>query len=106
MAVPELAKNQLFLGTFIHSKALDQLEYMHGAAILVDKSGKIAAVEAGCDLARAEAELYPKLGWDAAEVTVTRTVEGQFFFPGFIGELCFPPKCHGPRPYLGTLDFS
>lgn len=82
----QLAKNQLFLGTFVHSKALDELEYLQDAALLVDKTGKIAAVEPKCDQARAEAELYPKLGWDAADVTVTKAGEGQFFFPGFIGE--------------------
>ena len=98
--------NKLFLGSFIHSSALDALEYLHNAAVCVDGNGKIVAVERDCDLAKAEQDLLPKLGWTKQQTTITTCKEGQFFFPGFIGELCFPPKCHGPRPYLGTLDFS
>jgi len=79
------APNKLFLGSFIHSSALDTLEYLHGAAVFVDGSGKIAAVEPDCDLARAEQELLPKLGWAREQTTVTACDEGQFFFPGFIG---------------------
>lgn len=81
----EQKKNQLFIGTFIHSKKLDELEYLHDTAICVDKSGKIVAVEPQCDLEKATGTLYPTLGWSAADVDVTIGQDGEFFFPGFIG---------------------
>jgi guanine deaminase len=80
------SKNQLFLGLFVHSKALDELEYLHNTAVCVDKSGTIVAVERECDEARARETLFPRLGWEPNEVDVVCTREGQFFFPGFIGE--------------------
>jgi len=75
----------LFLGSFIHSKKLDELEYLHDAAVCVDENGVIVAIEKGCDLNKAEKTLFPKLGWSARDVTVKTAKPGQFFFPGFIG---------------------
>jgi guanine deaminase len=87
-----LPGNQLFVGTFIHSKSREELEYLHEAAVCVDRNGKIVAVERDTDEARAVAVLYPRLGWSADEVMVYRCEEGQFFFPGFIGKTSpFPP---------------
>lgn len=77
-------QNKLFIGTFIHNKKLDELEYLHDAAVLVDKDGKIVHVESGCDLSRAKETLLPKFGWADDEVVVQACEEGQFFFPGFI----------------------
>ncbi|KAM0328176.1 hypothetical protein ACHAQA_005583 [Verticillium albo-atrum] len=79
-----IASNKLFLGTFIHSKSRESLEYLHSTAVCVDASGTIAAVEPDCDLTRAKDELLPRLGWDASTVTITTAAPGQFFFPGFI----------------------
>jgi hypothetical protein len=86
MAPPKNAKNRLFVGSFIHSKKLDALEYLHETAVCVDTSGKIVAVEPDCDLTKAREVLYTKLGWDAEQVDVDVAQEGEFFFPGFIGE--------------------
>ncbi|KAK0629609.1 hypothetical protein B0T17DRAFT_589337 [Bombardia bombarda] len=77
-------QNQLFVGSFIYSKNLDELEYLHGAAICVDKEGKIVAVERDCDEQTAIETVFPGLGWSADEVVVSVTKDGQFFFPGFI----------------------
>ncbi|EXF77796.1 guanine deaminase [Colletotrichum fioriniae PJ7] len=77
-------RNKLFLGSFIHSKTKEQLEYLHDAAVCVDAAGTIVAVEAECDLKRAEAEVLPRLGWAVGDVEVCAGKEGQFFFPGFI----------------------
>ncbi|KAK4100221.1 Metallo-dependent hydrolase [Parathielavia hyrcaniae] len=77
-------RNKLFLGTFVHSKALDELEYLHNAAVCVDTTGTIVAVEVDCDEPRAREIVLPGLGWDGAEVEVVKAKEGQFFFPGFI----------------------
>ena len=80
-----MASRSLFLGSFIHSKSLDELEYLHDTAICVDQNGVIVAVEPGYNLSKAEEVLFPKLGWKKEEVSVKVAKEGQFFFPGFIG---------------------
>jgi guanine deaminase len=79
-------KNKLFLGSFVHSKALDELEYLHNAAVCVDRSGTIVAVEQACDELQARETVLRRLGWDEADVEVVKARNGQFFFPGFIGE--------------------
>ncbi|KAK8042495.1 guanine deaminase [Apiospora phragmitis] len=93
MAPPTLHKNQLFVGTFIHSKSLNQLDYLHDAAVAIDKSGKIVAIEPQCcDQGKAAEMLYPKLGWGAADVEVRACEEGQFFFPGFVDTHIHAPQ--------------
>ncbi|KAI0483299.1 guanine deaminase [Xylariaceae sp. FL0804] len=77
-------RNHLFLGTFIHSKTLAELEYLHDTAVCVDASGRIVAVEPGCDQEGAVSTLYGRLGWSPDDVAVTVAGPGQFFFPGFI----------------------
>lgn len=91
--------NQLFLGTFVHATSLDQLEYLHDAAVFVEGStGRIVAVEKECDRARAVNEVFARLGWREAESQIWditssssaagRTEKGgsgvKFFFPGFV----------------------
>ncbi|KAI1876685.1 uncharacterized protein JN550_000757 [Neoarthrinium moseri] len=92
MAPPKNERNQVFLGSFIHSKKLDELEYLHNTAVCVDKSGKIVAVEAEHDVEKNLDTLYSKLGWDASNVDVHSTKEGQFFFPGFIDTHIHAPQ--------------
>lgn len=84
------SRNQLFLGSFVHSKSLDELECLHDTAVCVDKTGTIIAVEKGCGEATAREGLLQRLGWDEGEVEIVRAKEGQFFFPGFIGESAAP----------------
>ncbi|KAI1340434.1 guanine deaminase [Xylariaceae sp. FL0016] len=79
-----LLKNHLFLGTFIHSKKLGELEYLHNTAVCVDTSGKIVAIEQNCSQQKAMSALNAKLGWSLDTVSVTVAKDGQFFFPGFI----------------------
>ena len=79
------AKNSIFIGTFIHSKSLDVLEYLHDTVLFVDEKGIILHIEPDCDLAKAEKSLVPKLGWTVGEHNITIATDGQFFFPGFIG---------------------
>jgi guanine deaminase len=84
MATQSVGKT-LYLGRFIHSKSLDELEYLENSAAFVDEKGVIVALEKDCDQQMAEAEIFPKLGWTAGEVSVRTAKPGQFFFPGFIG---------------------
>ena len=80
------ATKKLFVGTFVHSKALDELEYLHSTAVCVDESGTIVAVDRECDEVTAKATVFPRLGWDEADVQVVKARDGQFFFTGFIGK--------------------
>jgi guanine deaminase len=80
------SKNQVFLGTFIHSKKLDELEYLHNTAVFVDAAGKIVRVERDCDANKAKETVLPTLGWAVDDVSIVEGKEAQFFFPGFIGK--------------------
>ncbi|KAK0715297.1 hypothetical protein B0H67DRAFT_580398 [Lasiosphaeris hirsuta] len=83
MAAP--AKNKIFWGSLVHSKTLDELEYLHDTAVAVDAAGKMVAIEQGAgDVAKAVETLLPRLGWAEADVDVVKAKDGQFFFPGFI----------------------
>lgn len=77
--------NRVFYGTFIHSLKLDKLEYLHNTAVFVDQDGKMVAVERDCDLAKIQDTAGSNLGWKSFTI-VEKCKEGQFFFPGFIGE--------------------
>lgn len=81
-------RNQVFLGTFVHSKSREELEYLHDTAVCVDAEGKIIAAERCAGLEEAEAVLFPKLGWRKGDVKVIVGGEGDFYFPGFIGTCC------------------
>ncbi|KAH6632619.1 hypothetical protein F5144DRAFT_256676 [Chaetomium tenue] len=85
-------KNKLFLGLFVHSKALNELEYLHDTAVGVDKEGKITFVERDCAEKKARETVLPQLGWKDAEVEVVKAKEGQFFFPGFIDTHIHAPQ--------------
>ncbi|KAI0008928.1 guanine deaminase [Xylariaceae sp. FL0662B] len=102
MSLPKNKKNQLFLGTFIYSKKLGELQYLHNSAVCVDKSGKIVAIEQKYDRAKAEETLYSQLGWTADDVVVITGQDGQFFFPGFIDA-----HVHAPQyPNVGIFGKS
>lgn len=77
--------NSLFIGNFIHSKSLDDLEYFHNTALFVDGKGVIVAIEPDCNQKKAEETIFPKLGWNEENVSIHVAKEHQFFFPGFIG---------------------
>ncbi|KAI0101643.1 guanine deaminase [Nemania sp. FL0031] len=100
---PGKAQNQVFFGTFIHSKTLGELEYLHNAAVCVDASGKIVAIQPNCNQQKAVETLYARLGWtlDSVAVTVARDAQ-QFFFPGFIDT-----HVHAPQyPNVGIFGKS
>lgn len=77
----------LYLGSFVHCKSLDKLEFLHDSAICVDEKGVIVAVEQNCDEKIAEENVFPKIGWSNVWVSKRASQPGQFFFPGFIGLL-------------------
>ncbi|KAH6855811.1 hypothetical protein B0I37DRAFT_63357 [Chaetomium sp. MPI-CAGE-AT-0009] len=85
-------KNKLFLGLFIHSKALNELEYLHDTAVCVDADGTIVAVERDCDELKAKDTVLPRLGWAETDVEIVKAREGQFFFPGFIDTHIHAPQ--------------
>lgn len=85
---PMPTPNQLFLGTFIHPTAPNELTYLHDTAVFVDgATGKIVAIETSS----AREEVLERLGWSAAQTKVHDTSTGEaipsgkrFFFPGLI----------------------
>jgi guanine deaminase len=77
----------IFLGNFIHSKSLDELEYLHDTAVFVDEKGVIVAIENECNQKKAEETIFPQLGWTTGDISVKVAKAHQFFFPGFIGLL-------------------
>lgn len=70
----------IYLGTFVHSKSLSELEICDQGAIGVDSAGVIKFVER--DVVRIEDVKAKYEEWEDAEVV---RVEDGFFFPGFIG---------------------
>ncbi|KAL2196890.1 hypothetical protein P885DRAFT_69361 [Corynascus similis CBS 632.67] len=95
-------RNKVFLGLFVHSKALHELEYLHETAVFVDKSGTIVAVEKDCNEEKVRETVLARLGWDAADVEVVKARGGQFFFPGFIDT-----HIHAPQyPNVGIFGSS
>lgn len=68
---PPAPPNQLFLGTFIFAKSLDELEYLHSAAVFVEgATGKIVALERDADRTRTVDQTLVRLGWSAAETKI------------------------------------
>ncbi|KAJ9132486.1 Metallo-dependent hydrolase, partial [Coniochaeta hoffmannii] len=74
----------VYHATFIHSIALDTLQYLHNTSVFVDPSGTIVAVERDLDLDTTIAKVLPKLGWQSSNLAIEKIPDGQFFFPGFI----------------------
>lgn len=79
MTAPQ--RRKIFYGSFIHSKSRTELEYLHKTHVFVDEHGKIVKIDDGV-LTRA----WEAVGWEEHEVDVVVAEEGEFFFPGFIGE--------------------
>lgn len=77
--------NKVFLGSFVHSKSREKLEYLDDTGVFVDGKGVIVALERDCDRRKAEDEVIPKLGWEKNHVEIVNAKKGLFFFPGFIG---------------------
>lgn len=80
-------KHTLYIGPFVHSKSLHDLEICQKGIIGVDELGKIAFIErTGSDGEGGEdgEAVAKKHGWDS--YNVVRIKDNGFFFPGFIGK--------------------
>lgn len=85
---PSQRRRLLLLGTFVHCLGPAELAFMHDAAVAVDQQGKIAGIEKDQgDVDKAKVQLLKTLGWAEDDVEVHASRPGQFFFPGFIGEM-------------------
>jgi len=74
-------KRTLYVGAFVHSKSLKDLDICQDGIIGVDEHGKIAFIERDEKDVAAAAK---KHGWDSYETVRIR--DNGFFFPGFIGK--------------------
>ncbi|KAG6039162.1 hypothetical protein E4U41_003102 [Claviceps citrina] len=85
-AAAEPRRSQVLLGTFVHSRSRRELEYLHDAAVAVDREGRICAIGGGHggSVGAARDEVLRLMGWRGGEVDVVECGEGEFFFPGFI----------------------
>ncbi|KAL1837343.1 hypothetical protein VTJ49DRAFT_3971 [Mycothermus thermophilus] len=78
------ARKTLYLGTFVHSESLTELEFLYDGAVFVNESGTIVAIQGPCEEAKVKEMMFPRLGWAEADVDIVRAKDGEFFFPGFI----------------------
>lgn len=73
-------KRTIYVGTFIHSVSLAELQVLKRSAVAVDdESGKILLVEHPVQASMLE--MWAK----EAGTTIVEAGPGQFFFPGLIG---------------------
>ncbi|KAK8157115.1 hypothetical protein IWX90DRAFT_315162 [Phyllosticta citrichinensis] len=85
--VQEMQKT-VYVGTFVQSKSLQELDFCAKGAVGVDENGRIAFTSRGFD--NLETVLKEHEGWSGAKV-----IEGQkngFFFPGFIDTHIHAPQ--------------
>ncbi|KAK8253500.1 guanine deaminase [Phyllosticta capitalensis] len=83
-----LAEKTVYVGTFVHSKSLQELDICERGVIGVDETGKIAFIERHTvDL---ETILKEHEGWSGAKVV--KGHENGFFFPGFIDTHIHAPQ--------------
>jgi guanine deaminase len=85
--IDTMSKPAVYLGTFIHSKSLDEIQILHDAAVFVDEQGKIVAIEKDIKDVDAALNYCSKLDWEVDEVIARACGKDQFFFPGFIGTI-------------------
>lgn len=81
----------VYIGPFVHSISLQELDICSSGAIGVDETGKISFVDR--DVPASNEDSYDARkgdGWTAAKVV--RVKGNGFFFPGFIGEKTLFPK--------------
>jgi len=75
-------KRTVYIGPFVHSKSLQDLDICQNGVIGVDEHGKIAFIERAESDGAAAAE---KHSWDSYDVV--RITDNGFFFPGFVGKV-------------------
>jgi len=73
-------KPTIYIGPFVHSKSLQDLDICQNGVIGVDELGKIVFIERTGNDGAAAAKGY---GWNSYDVV--RITDNGFFFPGFIG---------------------
>ncbi|KAJ5670941.1 hypothetical protein N7507_000068 [Penicillium longicatenatum] len=80
---PTLGLPIAFHGTIIHSRSLNDLETLENCFLLVDKTGKIQALQAGVDPKETN-DIISDLGYAPDVFPVKYLERGQFLCPGFV----------------------
>ena len=78
---PISSRRRVFYGTAVHSKSLDEIEYLHQALIGTDAHGVIAFVEANVE-PEGVADRLGALG--CSDAPLTRLRKGEFLLPGYV----------------------
>ena len=89
MAASAPIQKTIYLGTFVHSKSLTELDILEHAAIGVDENGIISFLEKGVTNLQDIKNQKPE--WKGAK-TVTPRHKNSFFFPGFIDTHTHAPQ--------------
>ena len=85
MAATKPLRRTVYLGTFIHSKTLGELERFEEAAIGVDENGIITFIEQNLsDLFGLKTRIQ-RYGWDNYDLVHAPEETIGFWFPGFVG---------------------
>ncbi|KAH3973333.1 hypothetical protein HBI38_047410 [Parastagonospora nodorum] len=89
MAASAPIQKTIYLGTFVHSKSLTELDIYEHAAIGVDENGIISFIEK--DIANVQDIKSQKPEWKNAK-TIIPKYKNSFFFPGFIDTHTHAPQ--------------
>jgi guanine deaminase len=89
MATRTPLRRTVYIGTFLHSASLGDIEVSERTAIGVDEEGIITFIEKNLTDEQTILRCIEGNGWDAGEYDLVQAPEGdgviRFWFPGFIG---------------------
>lgn len=83
---PPPKKRTIYIGTFIHSISLANLEILDHAVIGVDENGTITFIEKDVKLPVVAEVTEQKYGWKDSSIVKGVGESTAFFFPGFVGQ--------------------
>lgn len=82
------SRSALYYGSFIYCKTPQDLEYLFDAALVTDENGVILATQRDCGGRDGAIEkMVARLGGYVTDLPVQETKNGEFYYPGFVGEL-------------------
>jgi len=98
-------RKTIYVGTFIRSLSLANLEILEDAAVGVDENGIIAFIEKDVKEPELDEVVEQKYGWKEPHTVKGGGDSTAFFFPGFIGQYSCSKMSHSlvNTPYRGWV---